>query len=171
MTDSATGTVTGKNVGVLPAGMKTSTFLVTAADAETATLRDVVDQQVVTLSENPGLESDEVVEATVEPEPPLEVAYQIVEIERQWTIPVEPSDLEPTTLARELAADQAEGEITRRKRAGEGEFHVLKVPDADAAAADVLDDVATLERAARLGVDRVEVRVGEGLVSVRYLPN
>ena len=35
----------------------------------------------------------------------------------------------------------------------------------------VVDDVATLERAARLGVDRVSVRVGDGVVSVRYLPN
>lgn len=151
--------------------MKSSTFLVTNADEETATLRDVADQQVVTLSENPGLASGEVIEATVEPEPPLEVAYQIVELERQWEIPVERSDLEPTTLSKDIADDQREGEITKRERAGEGEFHVLTVPDAEAAAADVLDDVATLERAARLGVDRVEVRVGDGMVSVRYLPN
>jgi len=151
--------------------MKTSTFLVTAADEETATLRDVVDQQVVTLSENPGLSDDDVIEATVEPEPPLEVAYQIVEIDRQWQIPVARSDLEPTTLSKDIAAEQSVGEITKRERAGEGEFHVLTVPDAEAAAGDVVDDVATLERAARLGVDRVEVRVDEGVVSVRYLPN
>ncbi|MBO4248713.1 hypothetical protein IL252_12895 [Halomicrobium sp. IBSBa] len=151
--------------------MKSSTFLVTAADDETATLRDVVDQQVVTLSENPGLAADEVIEATVEPEPPLEVAYQIVDIERQWEIPVERSPESPTTLARDIAAEQADGEITKRERAGEGEVHVLTVPDAEAAADDVLDDEATRERAARLGVDRVSVRVGDGVVSVRYLPN
>jgi hypothetical protein len=151
--------------------MKTSTFLVTAADEETATLRDVVDQQVVTLSENPGLSDDDVIEATVEPEPPLEVAYQVVDVERQWQIPVARSDLEPTTLSKEIATEQSVGDITKRERAGEGEFHVLTVPDAQAAAEDVLDDVATLERAARLGVDRVEVRVGEEIVSVRYLPN
>jgi len=151
--------------------MKSSTFLVTAADDETATLRDVVDQQVVTLSENPGLAADEVIEATVEPEPPLEVAYQIVDIERQWEIPVERSPESPTTLARDIAAEQADGEITKRERAGEGEVHVLTVPDAEAAADDVLDDEATRERAARLGVDRVSVRAGDGVVSVRYLPN
>ncbi|WP_018257142.1 DUF5812 family protein [Halomicrobium katesii] len=151
--------------------MKSSTFLVTAADDETATLRDVVDQQVVTLSENPGLAADEVIEATVEPEPPLEVAYQIVEIERQWEIPVERSPESPTTLARDIAAEQADGEITTRERAGEGEVHVLTVPDAEAAADDVLDDDATRERAARLGLDRVSVRAGDGVVSVRYLPN
>lgn len=151
--------------------MKSSTFLVTDADEETATLRDVTDQQVVTLSENPGLASEDAIEATVEAEPPLEVAYRIVEIERQWQIPVERSDLEPTTLSTDIAAEQDVGEITRRERAGEGEFHVLTVPDAEAAAADVIEDVATLERAARLGVDRVEVRVDDGLVSVRYLPN
>jgi len=151
--------------------MKTSTFLVTAADEETATLRDVFDQQVITLSENPGLEADDVIEGTVEAEPPLEVAYRIDEIERQWQIPVERSDESPTTLSRDIAAEQATGEITKRERAGDGEFHVLTVPDAEAAAQDVLDDVATLERAARLGVDRVSVRVGDGVVSVRYLPN
>ncbi|QGA81603.1 DUF5812 family protein [Halomicrobium sp. LC1Hm] len=151
--------------------MKSSTFLVTAADDETATLRDVVDQQVVTLSENPGLAADEVIEATVEPEPPLEVAYQIVDIERQWEIPVERSPESPTTLVRDIAAEQADGEITKRERAGEGEVHVLTVPDAEAAADDVLDDEATRERAARLGVDRVSVRAGDGVVSVRYLPN
>jgi len=151
--------------------MKSSTFLVTAADEETATLRDVVDQQVITLSDNPGLEADDVIQGTVEPEPPMEVAYQLTETERQWQIPVERSDLEPTTLATEIAAEQAVGEITQREREGEGEFHVLTVPDAEAAAEDVIDDVATLERAARLGVDRVSVRVGDGVVSVRYLPN
>jgi len=151
--------------------MKTSTFLVTAADAETATLRDVIDQQVITLSANPGLEADDVIEGTVEPEPPLEVAYQLTDIERQWQIPIERSDESPTQLSQEIAAEQADGEITKRERAGSGEFHVLTVPDAETAAEDILDDVATLERAARLGVDRVTVRVGDGVVSVRYLPN
>lgn len=151
--------------------MKSSTFLVTNADEETATLRDVADQQVITLSANPGLAADELIEATVEPEPPLEVAYRVVDIERQWTIPVERSPESPTKLSRDIAADQEIGEITRRERAGEGEFHVLTVPDADAAATDVVEDVATVERAARLGVDRVEVRTDDGVVTVRYLPN
>lgn len=151
--------------------MKTSTFLVTTADEEAATLRDVADQQIITLSENPGLAAEEVIEATVEPEPPLEVAYQVVEIDSRRTIPIERSPESPTTLSKEIATEQETGEITQRERAGDGEFHVLTVPDAEAAADDVLDDVTTLERAARLGVDRVTVRVGDGMVSVRYLPN
>ena len=150
--------------------MKTSTFLVTDADEETATLRDVNDQQVVTLSENPGLAAEAVIEATVEAEPPLEVTCRAVEIARQWTIPVERSPESPTALSRDIAAEQAAGEITKRERAGEGEFHVLTVPDAEAAAASVVEDVATLERAARLGVDRVEVRTADGVVTVHYLP-
>jgi hypothetical protein len=71
-----------------------------------------------------------------------------------------------------MAADQPGGEVTRRERAGTGELHVLSVPEADTeqAVADVLADEATLVRAARLGVGRVEVRNEPGLVSVRYLP-
>lgn len=153
--------------------MKTGTFVVTTADEEAATLRDVSDQQVVTLAENPDLTAGEVLEATVEPEPPMEVTYALAEVESRRTIPVERSDLSPTTMARDLAAEQAEGEITRRERAGEGEIHVLTVPEdrTDRAAADVVDDEATLERAARLGVERVEVRDDDGVVSVRYLPS
>ena len=57
-------------------------------------------------------------------------------------------------------------------RAGEGELHVLTVPEDGTtdAVADVLDDEETLARAARLGVRRVEVRGESGVVSVRYLP-
>ena len=78
----------------------------------------------------------------------------------------------PTTQERAIAADQPDGELTRRERAGDGELHVLTVPDeeTEAAAADVLDDEATLARAARLGVGRVEVRSEPGVISVRYLP-
>ena len=153
--------------------MKEGTFLVTTAEEQAATLRDVHDQQVITLAENPGVEAGEVLEATVEPEPPLEVAYRVAEIESQRTIPVERSDMSPTTMEQEMAAGQAEGSIDRRERAGEGEIHVLTVPPerTDQAAADVVDDQATLERAARLGVERVEVRAADGVVSVRYLPD
>jgi len=50
---------------------------------------------------------------------------------------------------------------------------VVTVPEetTDAAVSDVVDDrEATLSRAARLGVNRVEVRSTPGVVSVRYLP-
>ncbi|MFY4813894.1 DUF5812 family protein [Haloarcula argentinensis] len=149
------------------------TFLVTNADDASATLRNVADSQVLTLSDNPGVEAGEVVEGTVEPEPPMEVTYTVTEVAERRTIPVETADLAPTTQATEIAADQATGELTTVERAGEGEIHVLTVPEDETAeaAADVVDDEATLSRAARLGVDRVEVRTAEGVVSVRYLPD
>lgn len=151
---------------------KSGTFLVTEADAETAVLRDVSDGQVHTLAANPGLDAGSVVEATLAPEPPLDVVWTVVEVDREFTVDVTHSDEPPTRHARETATTQSIGEVTRHERAGSGEVHVLTV-DEDATAdavADVLDDAATVERAARLGVERVEVRDEPGVVSVRYLP-
>jgi len=151
---------------------KRGTFLVTHADEGSAILRDVEDGQVHTLSANPDLTAEEIVEATLRPEPPMEVTWEIVEIEREQAIPVEESPETPTRQAREIASDQSIGAVTRRERAGKGELHVLTVPadrTADAVA-DVIDDEATLSRAARLGVSRVEIRADDGVVSVRYLP-
>ncbi|AUG46379.1 hypothetical protein BVU17_02145 [Haloarcula taiwanensis] len=149
------------------------TFLVTNADDASATLRNVANSQVLTLSDNPGVETGEVVEGTVEPEPPMEVTYTLTEVEERRTIPVETVDLAPTAQTTEIAAEQAPGELTTVERAGEGEVHVLTVPDDETAeaAADVVEDEATLSRAARLGVDRVEIRTTDGVVSVRYLPD
>jgi hypothetical protein len=152
---------------------KTGTFLVTAADDDSAVLADVKDGQVHTLAGNPGVEVGEAVEGTVAPEPPLEVAWQLVDVADRWTISVEESEESPTTFAHDLAAEQAVGELTRRERAGTGEIHVLTVADAEteAAVADVLDDADGLRsRAARLGVERVVVRSAPGVVCVRYLP-
>ncbi|WP_433623209.1 DUF5812 family protein [Halomicrococcus sp. NG-SE-24] len=151
---------------------KTSTFLVTHAEDDSAVLKDVHDGQVHTLSTNPGVDVDQAVEATVAPEPPMEVTWAVVEIDDQWSLDVEASDEPPTARERELAADQAVGDVAREERAGTGEIHVLSVPpeDTDDAAADVLDDEGTLSRAARLGVARVEVRSADGVVSVRYMP-
>jgi hypothetical protein len=152
---------------------KTGTFLVTAADNDSAVLSDVDDGQVHTLAENPGVETGEAIEGTVAPEPPMEVAWRLVDVADRWTISVEESAESPTTLERELADGQAVGELTKRERAGVGEIHVLTVAEGetDAAVADVLEDAAGLrERAARLGVERVVVRSATGVVSVRYLP-
>lgn len=147
-------------------------FLVTHADADSAVLKDVDRGQVHTLADNPGLAEYEVVEGTVEPEPPMEVTYQLVEFETRRQLSVERSREPPTKQERELAADQSVGEVTRRERAGTGELHVLTVAEdrTEAAVEDVLEDEATLVRAARLGVGRVEVRSEPGVVSVRYLP-
>jgi len=151
--------------------MKQGTFYVTEADDESAILRDVTDGQVHTLAENPGVDVGDVVEATLEPEPPTEVVWT-AEIERTSEVDVFRSEEPPTQRARETAADQPVGDLTRHERAGTGEVHVLTVPEDEtgAAVADVEDDAATVERAARLGVERVEIRFEPGVVSVRYLP-
>lgn len=152
--------------------VKTGTFLVTGTDEASAVLRDVRDAEVHTLDENPGLDQREVLDATISAAPPVAVSWSIDTVEQRRTIPVQESAESPTALARELAAEGTVGEVTTHERAGEGEVHVLTVPTerTAAAAADVVADPQTVARAARLGVDRVEVRAGNGVVSVRYLP-
>jgi hypothetical protein len=152
--------------------MKDGTFLVTEADEESAVLRDVSDGQIHTLADNPGVESGTVLAATLEPEPPMDVVWTVADVEREFTVSVAASDEPPTQQALDVAAGQAVGDLTRRERAGTGEVHVLTVPEdgTEAAVQDVLDDEGTVERAARLGVERVEIRSAEGVVSVRYLP-
>jgi hypothetical protein len=151
------------------------TFFVTEADDESAILTDVADGQVHTLAEqaDPPLEQGEVLVGTLVAEPPMTVAYSIEELDSRRTIPVERSPESPTKQEREIAADQPVGELTREPRAGEGEIHVLTVPEeqTDQAVDDVLDDPQTVARAARMGVDRVEIRAEGGVLSVRYLPN
>ena len=154
-------------------GATEGTFLVTHVDDDSVLLRDVDRGQVHTLSENPGLEVDDAVEGVVAPEPPLEVTAELVEVEERRPLSIRESEEPPTTHEREIAADQSVGELTREERAGIGELHIISVPEAETEAAvqDVLDDrEATLARAARLGVNRVEIRSEPGVVSVRYLP-
>ena len=154
----------------------TGTFVVLRADEATAMLRST-EGQVITLDREatdgtrvPDLARGDVLEATVGTGP-AGVVYRLREVTERRRVELIDSDLTPTTRSREAAADLPEGGIERFERAGEGEVHVLSVPDADRAAAHVLDDDATLERAATVGAARVEVRRGDGLVSVRYLPN
>lgn len=152
---------------------KTGTFLVTHAEAESAVLKDVADGQVHTLSSNPGVEEYDAVEATVAPDPPMNVTWSVVEVEERRALSTEQSEEPPTTQEFEMADEQDVGEIARTERAGIGEIHVLSVPpeDTEDAVSDVLDDEGTLSRAARLGVSRVEVRSDDdGVVSVRYMP-
>ena len=149
------------------------TFLVTAAEESSAVLRNVETGQVHTLSSNPGVECGDIVEGTVAPDPPVNVSYQLIETTSRKSVPIERSPEPPTAHSVELAADQAVGDLTREPRAGTGEVHVLTVPEdgTDDAVEDVLDDDEQLRaRAARLGVDRVEIRSDPGVVSVRYLP-
>ncbi|WP_440766068.1 DUF5812 family protein [Natronorubrum sp. DTA7] len=153
----------------------TGTFVVTHAEAESAVVRDVETAQVHTLASNPGLEVHDVLEATVAPEPPLEVTWQVVEIDDRRSIDLVDSDLEPTQLEKELAADADIGDLIQKERAGTGEIHVFRVPEdeVEAAAQDVLEDEETVARAARLEAVRVEVRRSpeDGVLSVRYLPD
>ena len=152
---------------------KESTFLVTHADDDSAVLKDVHDGQVHTLASNPGVETDDAIEGTVAPEPPMAVSWQLTEIDERRSLSIEESAEPPTAREQELAAEQPVGELTTEPRAGTGELHILTVPDADTATAvdDVIDDrEATLSRAARLGINRVEVRSEPGVISIRYLP-
>ena len=152
---------------------KESTFLVTHVESDSVVMKDVYDGQVHTLGSNPGFEIDDVVEATVAPDPPIEVTYQVVEVAARRSLSIEESDEPPTVHERELAAETPTGELAREERAGIGEIHVLTPPDdgTEQAVNDVIDDrEGTLSRAARLGVNRVEIRSEPGVVSVRYLP-
>ncbi|RQG92420.1 DUF5812 family protein [Natrarchaeobius chitinivorans] len=154
---------------------QTGTFVVTHAEAESAVVRDVETAQVHTLASNPGLEVQDVVEATLAPDPPLEVTWQVIEVDDRRSVDLVDSDLEPTQHSKDLAADAAVGDLHREERAGTGEVHVLRVPDGevDDAARDILEDDETIARAARLEAVRVEVRrsADDGVVSVRYLPD
>lgn len=151
-----------------------STFLITHAEEDTAVLTDVESGQVHTLSDNPGVEEDDVLVGTIAPEPPLEVTWQLINVEERRTITVERGEEPPTTQERELAAEQSTGEITRAERAGTGEIHVLTVDpnETEGAVQDIIDDEATRTRATRLDVERVELRSDPdtGVVSIRYLP-
>lgn len=154
-------------------GEKDGTFIVTHADDGSAVLRDVASGQVHTLSSNPGVAEGEAVEGVVAPDPPMNVSWQLIEVEERRHIAVEESEEPPTQHSLDLAADQPVGDLTRTERAGTGEIHVISVPedDTDRAVADVLDDAdASRTRAARLGVNRVEIRSAPGVVVVRYMP-
>ncbi|SFR50966.1 DUF5812 family protein [Halogeometricum limi] len=149
------------------------TFLVTAADEDSAVLKNVETGQVHTLSSNPGVERHDAVAGVVAPDPPMNVSYQLVDIESRWGVTVEVSDESPTANSREIADGQPVGELTRTERAGTGEIHVITVPEEETeqAVADVANDEEnTLSRAARLGVNRVEIRSRPGVVVVRYMP-
>ena len=149
------------------------TFLVTAADEDSAVLKDVDTGRVHALSSNPELARHDAVEGVVASDAPMHVTWQLVEVDERRSVSIECSEESPTKQVRDIAAAQAVGELTREERAGVGEIHVLTVPEetTEQAVDDVIDDEeGTLQRAARLGVERVEIRSAPGVVSVRYVP-
>lgn len=150
---------------------KDGTFLVTHADDETAVLRDVRDSQIHTLAHNPDLTSRDIIQGTIAPTE-LGLTWRLEREDDRREISLGSSEESPTAKARELAEEQPQGEVVTLDRAGEGVVHVLTVPPGrtQQAVSDILDDEATLERAARLAVSRVEVRAADGVVTVRYLP-
>ncbi|MFB6106765.1 MAG: DUF5812 family protein [Halobacteriaceae archaeon] len=148
--------------------MKRGTFLVTRAD-DTAVLRDVASGQVHTLASNPGLSRGTVLDATVAPDPPLEVTWSLETVHDRREVAVERESAPPPARAVEAAADDDPGEVLELDDDSLA-HHVLVVPGerTDGAAEEVLADEATLTRAARLGATRVTVRAGDGVVAVRY---
>ncbi|MFB6121103.1 MAG: DUF5812 family protein [Halobacteriaceae archaeon] len=148
---------------------KRGTFLVTAADEDSAVLRDVAAGQVHALASNPDVEEGDVLDATIAPEPPLEVTWTVEDVTARRSVTVERVDERPDERAREAAADLDVGEIATLESHA-GETHVIAVsPERTAAAADeVAADDGTQERAASLGAERVSVRAADGVVSVRY---
>jgi hypothetical protein len=151
---------------------KEGTFVVVACDANSAIVHDVGDSEPYPLVENPDLERGWVLEATLVAEPPMELEWN-AEIEAVREVDLVPSDLEPSAQAREAAAGLEPGDSTRIEGGGSGEVHVVSIGDegVEQAMGDVFFDTATLERAGRLGAGRVEVRAGEGILSVGYLPD
>lgn len=147
---------------------KSGTFLVTEANADSAVLSAVDDGQVHALSSNPGVEAGDVVEGTVAAEPPLEVTWTLVAVEDRRSVTVERRREAPSDRALSIVPETT-GKLTREPTE-DGERHVIAVEPGteDQAATEVVEDRATRERAARLGATRVEVRAGDGLVSVRY---
>ncbi len=154
---------------------RTGTFVVTHAEEASAVVRDVETAQVHPLSTNPGVEPRDVLEATIAPEPPLDVTWQVIDVDDRRRIELVDSDLEPTRASKNAVADADVGDLVRSERAGRGEIHVLSVPPegVEATAREILGDVETVARAARLEAVRVEVRQAPeaGVVSVRYLPD
>lgn len=149
---------------------KSGTFLVTAADEESAVLSDVEDGQVHPLSANPGFEEGEVTEATLAPEGALGVTWYPLEVDERWRPTIEALDEPPGERARDLAEDEETGRLSRASIEA-GELHVISVAAerTEEAVEDVLADETTLRIAARLGARRVEVRGEAGVVGVQYL--
>lgn len=151
---------------------KTGTFVITQVDEEQVVLSDVEDRQVHTVDSNPDLAVEDVLEATITPNPPMDVVWSFGSIAERRQIEVARSEERPTKASREIAANLEVGDLHTRERSDHGEIHVLRVPEEtlEDAAEDVVEDRETVIRAARMDVRRVEIRAADEVLSVRYLP-
>jgi len=143
-------------------------YVVDHRDEATATLRNVTSGQIHPIADPPDVFEDEALVATLT-ENADGLTWSIESIDRRWTVTIGVSDRAPGERARAAAADCSAGDNARIDRPS-GELHVVVVPESETSAAvrDVIDDEATLDRAVRLGVERVDVRSAPGLVAVRY---
>ncbi|MDY6764928.1 MAG: DUF5812 family protein [Halobacteria archaeon] len=152
--------------------MKKGVFVVTHADENSAILKDVSDNQVHTLSSNPGVEENEVIEGVLDTEPPMNVTWELTDIERRWSVSIRSINESPSERALEVADSKDMGEV-HVEDLRNGTLHVLTTPPdiTEVAVEDILNDESTLVRAADLGAKKVEIRAEEGVISVRYLPD
>lgn len=152
----------------------TGTFFVKHVEDFAVTLHEVDTGQIFTVIENPGLEPNEIIEASLIAQPPMEVSYLFDEIHSRRTIPVQTLEESPTGQTEQIAGEMEPGQAVAIEREGEGEIHVLTVePEETETTVDELTgDEMTYKNAARYGVARVELRwdAEAGIVAVRYLP-
>lgn len=150
------------------------TFYVKYAQESAVTLHEVNTGQIFTLIENDGLETHDIIEASLIAQPPMQVSYAINELDSHRSVPVETSPEPPTQQVREIGEDMEVGEAVAIDREGDGEIHILSVHpgSTESTAEELHDDEMTYKNAARYEIGRVEIRTDEdvGTVSIRYLP-
>lgn len=150
------------------------TYYVKYATDSSITLHDVDTAQIFTVIENPGVESNDIIEADLMAQPPMEVSYLVTELHERKTIPVTRSDEPPTQQILEAGERMDVGQAVAIDREGTGEIHVLRVePNRIEDIPEELEaDEMTYKNAARYGVNRVEIRTATepAIVSIRYLP-
>jgi len=152
----------------------TGTYYVKYATDSSITLHDVNTAQIFTVIENPGVESQDIIEADLIAQPPMEVSYLITELHDHKTIPITHSEEQPTQQIIAAGEQMDVGQAVAIDREGRGEIHVLRVePDrVEAVAEELEEDEMTYKNAARYGIERVEIRTATdpSIVSIRYLP-
>lgn len=153
---------------------RSGTYYVKYAEDSAITLHNVETAEICTLIENPGIETHDIIEATLIAQPPMEVSYLIKDLREHYSIDIEQSPEPPTRQILEIAGEMDENEVIPIEREGEGEIHILKIASekVEQTAEEMDDEENAYKNAAENGVDRVEIRTDEqaGVVSIRYLP-